>query len=197
MSTRSSIAIKHEDGSIDAIYCHNDGYLTNNGVILYKNYQDPAKVQQLINLGSISSLGIVPNQDPAVKKYGFLLDSTEFYKLSFDEQDKVWKSITGTIAYHRDRGEQLVISHYNSVKEFKKDSHDYSGAEYCYLYQQSSKTGKWSWKVETIHDHGEEFILNSVDHKLEEDISKGYWYSLAKLIKKYDKLSNQSLDKVA
>ena len=64
MSTRSSIAIKHEDGSIDAIYCHNDGYLTNNGVILYKNYQDPAKVQQLINLGSISSLGIVPNQDP-------------------------------------------------------------------------------------------------------------------------------------
>ena len=30
MSTRSSIAIKNEDGSIDAIYCHNDGYLTNN-----------------------------------------------------------------------------------------------------------------------------------------------------------------------
>ena len=58
MSTRSSIAIKNEDGSIDAIYCHNDGYLTNNGAILYKNYQDPAKVQQLINLGSISSLGI-------------------------------------------------------------------------------------------------------------------------------------------
>ena len=85
MSTRSSIAIKNEDGSIDAIYCHNDGYLTNNGAILYKNYQDPAKVQQLINLGSISSLGIVPDQDPAVKKYGFLLDSTEFHKLTFDE----------------------------------------------------------------------------------------------------------------
>lgn len=57
MATRSTIAIERKDGSVAQIYCHWDGYLENNGHILFENYQDADKVEQLISLGDLSSLG--------------------------------------------------------------------------------------------------------------------------------------------
>lgn len=57
MSTRSNIAIKNADGSVISIYCHWDGYPTNNGRILLEHYKDEGKVRQLVSLGAISSLG--------------------------------------------------------------------------------------------------------------------------------------------
>lgn len=57
MATRSRIGIKHPNGSITSVYCHNDGYYSHNGKILQENYQCPDKVTQLIALGSLSSLG--------------------------------------------------------------------------------------------------------------------------------------------
>ncbi len=57
MSTRSRIAVKQEDGSYTSIYCHFDGYPTGVGKILTTFYTDPAKVEQLIELGSLSSIG--------------------------------------------------------------------------------------------------------------------------------------------
>jgi len=56
MGTRSSIAIKTEDG-IKAIYCHWDGYVDHNGRILREHYNTPSKVADLIALGDLSSLG--------------------------------------------------------------------------------------------------------------------------------------------
>lgn len=57
MGTRSMIGRLNDDGTVAAIYCHWDGYISNNGVILHEHYQDAAKVDQLIALGDISSLG--------------------------------------------------------------------------------------------------------------------------------------------
>ncbi len=57
MATRSTIALEYADGTVDQIYCHWDGYLSNNGQILYNHYKDPFKVQQLMDLGDLSSLG--------------------------------------------------------------------------------------------------------------------------------------------
>ena len=57
MSTRSRIAAKQEDGTYRSIYCHFDGYPEGVGDTLRTNYTDPAKVEQLIGLGDISSLG--------------------------------------------------------------------------------------------------------------------------------------------
>ena len=57
MATRSRIAIENEDGTVDSIYCHWDGYPSHNGKILKEHYSDRAKLKQLIELGSISSLG--------------------------------------------------------------------------------------------------------------------------------------------
>ena len=55
MATRSIIA-KLDDKGIQAIYCHNDGYLSNNGKILDQHYANEVKVDNLIAQGDCSSL---------------------------------------------------------------------------------------------------------------------------------------------
>ena len=55
MATRSVIA-KLNDNGLEAIYCHYDGYLSNNGKILDQHYTDEDKVNDLIRKGDISSL---------------------------------------------------------------------------------------------------------------------------------------------
>lgn len=57
MSTRSTIGIRHNDGSVNKIYCHWDGYLEWNGAILQKYYNTADKVEKLMSLGNLSSLG--------------------------------------------------------------------------------------------------------------------------------------------
>jgi hypothetical protein len=56
MSTRSRIAIEKQDGTVDSIYCHFDGYLSNNGEKLQNHYSTKEQLEQLIALGDISSL---------------------------------------------------------------------------------------------------------------------------------------------
>lgn len=56
MATRSNIGMKVENG-YDFIYCHWDGYPSNNGRILLRSYTNPDMVYELINLGDLSSLG--------------------------------------------------------------------------------------------------------------------------------------------
>lgn len=57
MATRSTIAIQNADSTVTGIYCHWDGYLSNNGQILLDHYTDESDVRALIDLGNISSLG--------------------------------------------------------------------------------------------------------------------------------------------
>jgi len=56
MATRSRIAIENQDGSVTSVYCHWDGYIKTNGVILNNNYNTTDKVNELIALGDLSSL---------------------------------------------------------------------------------------------------------------------------------------------
>jgi len=67
MGTRSTIALEYADGTVGQIYCHWDGYLSNNGKILLQHYKDPFKVREMLDNGDMSSL------DPDV-------DSCAFYK---------------------------------------------------------------------------------------------------------------------
>ena len=56
MATRSRIAIENQDGKVKSIYCHWDGYLGGVGKTLFNHY-DKEKLEKLIELGDISSLG--------------------------------------------------------------------------------------------------------------------------------------------
>lgn len=66
MSTTSSIAVVHTDGTVSQAYCHFDGYLTGVGQTLFKYYTDLPTIEQLIRGGDMSSLGNTP-------------DSTDYY----------------------------------------------------------------------------------------------------------------------
>lgn len=56
MSTRSWIGIKQKDQSLNLVYCHYDGYIEHNGLILENHYQSADKIKRLIKNGSIRSL---------------------------------------------------------------------------------------------------------------------------------------------
>jgi hypothetical protein len=62
MATRSNIGIRTEDNTIKAAYCHWDGYLQNNGVILFDHYQDVDDILDLVAAGSFSSLASTPEE---------------------------------------------------------------------------------------------------------------------------------------
>ena len=74
MATRSVIATLDENG-IKAIYCHNDGYLSNNGKILDQHYTDEDKVNELLAGGDISSL-----KDTIEDTIFYMRDRGEIYK---------------------------------------------------------------------------------------------------------------------
>lgn len=91
MSTRSRIAVRHEDGTHTSVYCHFDGYPAGVGAVLTAHYTDPAKVERLLALGDLSSLAAeIGEQHP--------FDSREAAHVGWCR------------AYGRDRGEADVAA---------------------------------------------------------------------------------------
>ena len=107
MATRSNIAMKTKEGKIVSVYCHWDGYVANNGKILLENYTDIDKIEALVALGSISSLG---------EQIG---DPQDFDDRSTQRDD--W-----TLFYSRDRGEQLSIQEYADIPSWIDDMEEYA-----------------------------------------------------------------------
>ena len=132
MSTRSRIGIAQDDGTVKSIYCHWDGYPSNNGKILLDHYTDRTKVESLIALGDISALEaeVAPTEELAPGRYS---DTKKPVRHSFDTpQENV------TIAYARDRGEdfeEVKPRIDESVAAFEKSDLE----EWGYLF----KDGKW------------------------------------------------------
>jgi len=57
MATRSLIGKLNSDNTVDYIYCHWDGYVEHNGAILQEHYNTLEKIDELLALGDLSSLG--------------------------------------------------------------------------------------------------------------------------------------------
>lgn len=57
MATRSVIGIENNDGTISAIYCHWDGYVSGVGKQLVTGFCSRTMVEGLIAHGDVSSLG--------------------------------------------------------------------------------------------------------------------------------------------
>jgi hypothetical protein len=118
MATRSRIAIEDQDGTVRSIYCHWDGYPEYNGVVLKENYQTQEKVEELIALGSISSLKpLVAPPEGATHTFDNPLEDV-------------------TVAYHRDRGEELSIKVHGKVQEFANSDIE----QYGYVF---TAAGEW------------------------------------------------------
>jgi hypothetical protein len=65
MSTNSTITVRTADNERKMIYCHWDGYPSNNGAILLEHYNDHEKAKKLVEGGDLSALRprISPNKD--------------------------------------------------------------------------------------------------------------------------------------
>jgi hypothetical protein len=91
MGTRSFIGIQ-KDKTVLGIYCHYDGYPSNNGRILLEHYSDSEKINKLISLGDISYLA--PNLAPSQGESHYFENPVEGV----------------VVAYGRDRGESDVFA---------------------------------------------------------------------------------------
>ena len=107
MSTRSTISLKTKDG-YRSIYCHFDGYPDHNGNLLLDHYDTQEKVEELIALGSLSSLNKHPK--PA----------------EGDKHSHCHPAKGVTVAYARDRGERLVVHEYKTLDELADEFEDYN-----------------------------------------------------------------------
>ena len=146
MATRSTIALEFADGTVEQVYCHWDGYLSNNGQILLKHYSDPFKLQRLIDLGAISSLG------PEIGE-----------KQDFDKRDT--QNDNWSLIYARDRGEDLVKHKFKDFADYKANAQD---EEYNYILRTDGK-----WYVEFYGEFDgllEQAIMDEQDRKAQEEI---------------------------
>jgi hypothetical protein len=128
MATRSTIALEFADGTVQQVYCHWDGYLSNNGKLLLENYSNPFVLRELIDLGDISSLR------PTVgEKHDFSrLDST----MPEDEYETKYGHMT--TFYGRDRGEQGTGA--KKFADFADYKENFCHEEYAYILRSD---GNW------------------------------------------------------
>lgn len=116
MSTNSRIGIQRENGEIESIYCHWSGFPEWVGRVLQDHYASEKRVNELMALGNLSSLG------PMIGKVHDFDDNS---------YDNIW-----CMAYGRDRGD---TKNYQALKH--TDFSDFVGyrEQYTYLF----KDGKW------------------------------------------------------
>ena len=112
MATRSLIGKLNSDGTVTHIYCHWDGYPSHNGFLLQEYWDTPYKVDQLLALGDLSSLG---------KEIGEQHDFN-------GSRNRDW-----CMAYGRDRNQSNTRARTVSREDFFGDE-DY--IDYFYLYNE-------------------------------------------------------------
>lgn len=136
MATRSYIGIKNANGKIRAIYCHWDGYPDHNGAILKQHYKTEAEVNALIDLGDLNSLRkkLAPEKEWDEPAYMREDEKGTLVRHSYDTPQK-----DVTVAYHRDRGEELESMTFYSENGFYNSGR--RNVSYCYLF----KDGEWSY----------------------------------------------------
>lgn len=109
MSTHAAIIVPHPEGGWQGIYVHSDGYLEHTGRLIARHYQDGDSARAIVALGDLSALG---------------------ERLEPKGPHSYFKPEPGTtVAYHRDRGEDLVIRKGPTVEhlvaQFEANGHIY------------------------------------------------------------------------
>jgi len=127
MGTRSRIGVMHGD-KCKSVYCHWDGYLEHNGVILQEHYNS-AKANHLVAMGDISSLGKHIGEQHPFSPFG------EGDKDAYEAAVKAG----ATTFYGRDRGEENVDFAVDQTFADFLERVEACGAEYYYIMED----GKW------------------------------------------------------
>lgn len=116
MATRSFICKSLPNNTVVGVYCHYDGDPSGVGATLANHYTTDERVEALLSLGSISQLNprLVPN----------LGDTHTFEKPASNV----------TVAYHRDRGEDMHTTTFPSLDVMVENVAHQMGAEFVYIW---------------------------------------------------------------
>ena len=141
MGTRSMIAIQNPySKDVRAVYCHWDGYLEHNGAILQKHYAASPKVNNLIALGDLSSLGTQIGEAHPFSPHGSKEDEALYEHA---------KDMGYCTFYQRDRGEDAPFKVFKSLAE-ATDYYEGSWCEYLYVFKYKAsddfQSGEWHFK---------------------------------------------------
>ena len=143
MATRSTIALEFADGRIGQVYAHWDGYLAHNGKILFENYSDPFKLQELIDLGDVSSLRPTIGTKHPFSHY-------DVPDMTLEQYSDLYRDMT--TFYGRDRGEgQSDATYFKDYADFLANG---QREEYDYILRNVNGVATWF-----VSDHGGEFVL--------------------------------------
>lgn len=133
MSTRCLIGIEYDDKTIRYIYCHHDGYLAGVGKTLQEDYKDIEKIEKLLNLGDMSSLGSNPEVNTAT-------DLVDVCKRWFLDPSEINKSLVAEVLklseYYCDIYGDSPARVVEDREQYMKEQND---ADYRYLFTD----GKW------------------------------------------------------
>lgn len=147
MSTNSTIGIKRLNGSEKRIYCHYDGYVEHNGVLLQLCYDTPEKIEKLLELGNLSSLGEC-----------LLADK---------------KHTDVCVAYHRDHGESLEDATNYGEQEFNYTFDENIGAWIVEQYSYDCIGSKYIYSKFEYKCKSTNFLIDEI-MRCKESIVK-YW----------------------
>lgn len=123
MSTRSYICMEVGDNRYKTIYCHFDGYPDYNGKMLLEYYDDRVRVEKLLELGDLSSLGKKIDPDPN------LPHSFDYH----ERQEDV------CVFYGRDRGDEGAAARIMTMEELDDPE---NWTEYVYIF---NRDGEWKY----------------------------------------------------
>jgi hypothetical protein len=131
MATRSTIAVQHQDGTVSQIYAHWDGYLSNNGNILYNSYTSCEQVEALVALGDVSSLSdtiddtefYMRDRDEVDDCDARKFDSLDAFYLNYQEEDYNYLFANGLwlVEFHLTNRKFILLSEAFTLKELNED----------------------------------------------------------------------------
>ena len=122
MGTRSRIGVMHGD-KVKSVYCHWDGYLKHNGLMLQEHY-DSVKANQLVALGDLSSLRPEIGDKHAFSQFDLRAEEVAGFKLLTENM---------CTFYGRDRGEKGVEFQVAQTFDEFIEQCDNCAAEYYYI----------------------------------------------------------------
>lgn len=145
MGTRSRIAVMHGD-KCKSVYCHWDGYLEHNGLILQEHY-DSSKANHLVALGDLSSLRPSIGEKHAFSQFDLTPAEREQYELDHGDS---------CTFYGRDRGETGTDFKVDLTFESFFERAEVCGSEWYYIMQDGI------WYVGNTYEHDAKFYKKLV-----------------------------------
>ena len=145
MGTRSRIGVMHGE-VCKSVYCHLDGYLEHNGVILQEHYGS-AKANELVSLGDLSSLRANIGEAHAFSYHDLPDDEVEAYKTLTENM---------CTFYGRDRGEENTEFKSDLTFEAFFERAEGCGAEWYYIMRDGA------WYVGNTHENDAKYYRKLV-----------------------------------